>query len=132
VVPGGPNFELSYASSAVLPYLLSLSGEGMSDDILELKKIVNQRIATHESRLMTPLLDYLKSRKSEGVRILGIEEGDSSRRAPTISFVVDGKSSKQIAESLDAKDVLSITPHVDFRLVFDGECFMQTDFVKVL
>src|ERR1700738_5073595 len=76
LVPGGPNFELSYATTAVLPYLLSLSGAGISGDITQLKQLANRRIADHESRLMTPLLDFLKERKEQGVRILGIEDGD--------------------------------------------------------
>jgi selenocysteine lyase/cysteine desulfurase len=107
LVPGGPNFELSYASKAVLEYMLGLSGlEGpITAEISEMKELANKRIASHEERLMTPLLDFLKSRSSAGVRILGIEDGDSSRRAPTISFVVEGKSSKMIAESFDAKKV---------------------------
>jgi selenocysteine lyase/cysteine desulfurase len=73
-----------------------------------MKDLVNERIASHEVLLMTPLLKFLQSRKSEGLRILGIEEGDSSLRAPTISFVVDGKSSKMIAESFDVKKVVSL------------------------
>jgi len=104
LVPGGPNFELSYATTAVLPYLLGLSGGSDYGDIAQVKRLVNRRIADHESMLMIPLLDFLRSRKDQGVRIFGIEEGDSSRRAPTVSFVVKGKSSRQIAESFDAKN----------------------------
>jgi len=105
LVPGGPNFELSYASTAVLPYLLSLSGVDESLPIPERRKLANERIAAHEAKLMTPLLEYLKSKKDHGVRILGLEEGDSSKRAPTISFVVDGKSPKRIVQAFDDKPV---------------------------
>lgn len=125
LVPGGPNFELSYATTAVLPYLLGLSGGNDYGDIAQVKRLVNRRIADHESMLMTPLLDFLRSRKDQGVRIFGIEEGDSSRRAPTVSFVVKGKSSRQIAESFDAKNVIT-GEKIDIRLEFDGECSMPT------
>ena len=105
LVPGGPNFELSWATTAVLPYLLILAKGSSSDTIEKLKIATNVRVAAHESLLMTPLLEFLKARKDKGVRILGIEEGDGSKRASTISFVVQGKTPKDIAESFDAKNV---------------------------
>jgi selenocysteine lyase/cysteine desulfurase len=106
LVPGGPNFELSYGSTAVLPYLLGLSGKKESGDFVTLKRLANARIGEHEEKLMGPLLEFLRSKKDKGVRILGLEEGDSAKRAPTISFVIEGKSSKQVAESFDEQDVL--------------------------
>jgi selenocysteine lyase/cysteine desulfurase len=105
LVPGGPNFELSYGSTAVLPYLLSLSGKNNSGDIVQLKRLANARIGEWEEKLMGALLEFLRSKKNKGVRILGLEEADSSKRAPTISFVIDGKSSKQVVESFDEQDV---------------------------
>lgn len=77
----------------------------MSGDLLGLKQLANERIAAHEEKLMGPVLEFLRSKKSKGVRILGLEEADSTTRAPTISFVIDGKSSKQVAESLDTQGV---------------------------
>jgi selenocysteine lyase/cysteine desulfurase len=111
LVPGGPNFELSYGSTAVLPYLLGLSGKNESGDFVTLKKLANARIAKHEERLMGPLLEFLRSKKDKGVKILGLQEGDSAKRAPTISFVIEGKSSKQVVESFDEQDVLFFDRH---------------------
>jgi selenocysteine lyase/cysteine desulfurase len=85
--------------------MLSLSGRNDSGDFVALKKLANARIGDHEEKLMGPLLEFLRSKKDKGVRILGLEEGDSSKRAPTISFVIKGKSSKQVAESFDEQDV---------------------------
>lgn len=107
LVPGGPNFELSYATTAVFPYLKSLSGlkGAQLEDIQVVKRTTNQRIAAHEARLMAPLLEFLRSRKSKGVKIMGLEDADSARRAPTVSLVVNGKSCKDIAESFDEQQV---------------------------
>lgn len=54
----------------------------------------NDAIAAHEAKLQTILLDFLTSRK--GITVLGSTSTDSSVRVPTISFVVEGQSSKQI------------------------------------
>jgi hypothetical protein len=42
-----------------------------------------------------------------------------------VSFVVKGKTSREIAESFDAKNVIT-GEKIDFRLEFDGECSMRT------
>ena len=49
-------------------------------------------IARHEAALAAPLLDFLRSRR--GVRVIGGPEADTPRRAPTISFVVNGRDSE--------------------------------------
>jgi selenocysteine lyase/cysteine desulfurase len=69
------------------------------------KKATNERIAAHEARLMAPLLEFLESQKTKGVKIMGLEVPDPAKRAPTVSFIVRGKSSRVIAESFDEKQV---------------------------
>lgn len=53
-------------------------------------------LQTTTNYLMTPLLVLLKSER----------EVDCSRWAPNISFVVIGKTSKEIAESFDVKSFI--------------------------
>ena len=62
-------------------------------------------IKNHEHRLQSLLLEFLTSLKdSEGnerVRILGERDPDPEERVPTVSFVVKGKSSKDVVEGVD-------------------------------
>ncbi|KAH8088987.1 PLP-dependent transferase [Cristinia sonorae] len=94
--PGGTGYELVYSTTAVPEYLKSLSSAGTLEAGFEL-------IAQHEQTLIRPLLTYLKSKESRGVRIVGEESADPSR-VPTVSFVVVGpqkKSSKEIVRTFD-------------------------------
>jgi hypothetical protein len=85
LLPGGAGYELTYASSGVLPYLQSLSPTSDIDDAFA-------RIANHEQELVKPLLGYLTSAeaRAKGVRVVGNETSGESR-VPTISFVVVGQ-----------------------------------------
>ena len=62
------------------------------------------KIAAHEEKLSTILLDYLKSNPK--VTIRGESSPDRNLRVPTISFTVEGRSSKGIIEEADAKSNL--------------------------
>ena len=61
------------------------------------------RITLHENAIAERLLAYLRSRSD--CRILGFENGSDERRVPTISFVVDGQDSGQIAKKMDAYNI---------------------------
>ncbi|KAF8755310.1 Aminotransferase class-V [Rhizoctonia solani] len=84
--PGGPGYERSYAATAVLEYLYSLSPSG--DDLSSAFDSIGQ----HEADIMRPLIEFLVSPEAynRGVRIVGPESADPQVRAPTISFVVVG------------------------------------------
>jgi hypothetical protein len=129
--PGGPGYELTYASAAVLPYLISLSSPSASglidsEELLRAKSKAELRTAlehtsalfeAHERTLMEPLLSFLKSEKmyARGVRIVGLETCDG--RAPTVSFVVvdtpggrKGVKSREIVEKVDEIRTVSSVP----------------------
>ena len=96
--PGGPGYELVYSCTAVPIYLRTLSP---SHDLKESFAL----IAEHEQTLVKPLLTYLKSKFSRGVRIVG-QEGTNLTRVPTISFVVVGDraiASKDVVKYFDQK-----------------------------
>lgn len=82
--PGGPGYEIPYATTAVLPYLLSLTPSNDLDATFD-------AIAEHEQTLLDRLLGYLTDAKQveRGIRIVG-DEKVSMTRVPTISFVVAG------------------------------------------
>ena len=56
-------------------------------------------MASQEELLAERLLSYLNQRKD--VRIIGHDIADRTLRVPTISFVVDGRDSAEIATSVD-------------------------------
>ncbi|USP77678.1 hypothetical protein yc1106_04952 [Curvularia clavata] len=60
-------------------------------------------ISEHEGKLQAILLDFLNSRPD--VTVLGSTSADSKVRVPTISFTVQGKSSKQIVADAEAQSM---------------------------
>ncbi|KAF8515047.1 PLP-dependent transferase [Hysterangium stoloniferum] len=125
--PGGAGYELTYSSSAVLPYLYRLSRSSGdlidSEDLLrktpraELRSALEHTSAlvqVHEDELVKTLLDYLTSSRmyERGVRVAGPES--PTLRAPTISFLVidtegkKGLKSRDIVEYVDTKGTIGI------------------------
>jgi len=102
--PGNASYELAYASIGIVDYLAELAeqvdGAGSTRD-----KIVRafDRITLHENAIAERLLAYLRSRSD--CRILGFENGSDERRVATISFVVDGQDSGQIAKKMDEYNI---------------------------
>ncbi|KAI0061928.1 PLP-dependent transferase [Artomyces pyxidatus] len=101
--PGGPGYETVYGTTGVLEYLRALTPSGDLDDAFA-------AIAEHEQALVEPLLAYLLSQESRGVRIVGDERGGLSR-APTVSFVIVGErpiKSKEVVRAFDQKGGVGI------------------------
>ena len=87
-----------YGLTAVSEYLRKLSPSRSLTETFE-------QIARHEQTLITPLLNFLKSKEARGVRIVG-EERPGADRVPTISFVVVGErpvKSRDIVNVFDQK-----------------------------
>ena len=104
--PGNVVHELTAALPAVLEHLLDLDARHFPGAAVpepaRLERVYDT-IAAHEAALAAPLLDFLRSRR--GVRILGLAEADPARRAPTVSFVVDGRDSSEIPTRLDGEGI---------------------------
>ena len=103
-MPGGYGYESVYATTGVIPYLLSLTPQ---NDL----KASFEAIADHEQALLQPLLGFLTdpTQKERGVRIVGSEQSGLSR-VPTVSFVVVGQralKSRDIVEVFDKKGGVS-------------------------
>ena len=73
-------------------------GEGAS-----LRAAAFTAFAEHEASLAERLLAFLRDRR--GVRILGVAEGDASRRVATVSFAVAGRNASEISAALDAHSI---------------------------
>ncbi|KAJ6492773.1 pyridoxal phosphate-dependent transferase [Mycena vitilis] len=103
--PGGPGYETVYGTTAVLPYLLSLTP---ADDLAA----TFDAIAAHEAKLVTALLGYLTAPEqvARGLRVVGVEEPSASR-LPTVSFVVVGDRpmrSKDVVKVFDERGGIGI------------------------
>ncbi|ESZ98562.1 hypothetical protein SBOR_1012 [Sclerotinia borealis F-4128] len=81
----GSNYELTSSIPHVTSYLASQSWDS---------------IRLHEEILQKTLLQYLLPRPD--IQILGQESWDTSKRVSTISFVVEGKGSREVVEQVDA------------------------------
>lgn len=102
--PGGPGYELVYGCTAVPEYLRSLAPSASLDEGFA-------AITYQEQLLVEPLLKYLKSKESRGVKIVGDEQTGLSR-VPTISFVVTGERpirSQDVVKVFDSKGNVSTT-----------------------
>ncbi len=98
--PGNANYELSYASGAIVDYLVTL-GEQAGAAGSRRDKIVAafEDITEQETIIGERLLSYL--RKRNDCTILGIRDGSDTRRVPTIAFTIDGKDPEQICLDMD-------------------------------
>jgi cysteine desulfurase family protein (TIGR01976 family) len=112
--PGSVNYELSYGMLGLWDYLNKLAethgfdgGGGASDrgyadassDRGAQLDFVFDLVARYEETLAARLLDYLASKP--GVRLIGPPAADRALRAPTMSFVVEGRKSDSITLEVD-------------------------------
>jgi cysteine desulfurase family protein (TIGR01976 family) len=100
--PGNPNYELSYACIGIADYLDELGRrEGAGIDATRRAAIETAwaSIAAHEAVLSERLLGYLAQHPR--VRVIGPDTADPAVRVPTISFVVDGRDSREIVAHTD-------------------------------
>lgn len=102
--PGNANFELTASLTGLWDYIefvgasLGLEAAGPADR--KLLERVFAEFGQREAELAERLLGFLRDR--DGVRILGPEGPDPDERVSTISFVVEGRQSREIVRAADA------------------------------
>ena len=99
--PGGPNHEELVSLIGIFEYFDNLYNHHFKNkDINILNKInkINNLISTHEEVIANPLLDYIDNRKD--LILIGKSKIKNKNRAPTISFVSNKKSSREISNQL--------------------------------
>ncbi len=118
--PGGPNHELCAAMAGVADYFEALDGHHFGESNLALgqrTKRVFELFAAHEQRLGERFLDFLTAKP--GIRLIG-RPGTAAERAPTFSFVVEGRRSADIPPLLeDARVAIRNGNFYAFRLIED-------------
>lgn len=118
LLPGGANHELTAGLVGIADYFDLLDRhhfQARENSFHGRVARVYRLIAAHEAALAERVLSYLRAKK--GVRIVGrasMSEGETEAtgRAPTISFIVAGRRSQDIAEALN-KERIAIG-HGDF------------------
>ncbi|KAJ2912073.1 hypothetical protein MD484_g8343, partial [Candolleomyces efflorescens] len=98
--PGGPGYELVYATTGVLQYLQSLTPDHSLASAYD-------AMALHEQTLLRPLIAFLTepAQWDRGVRVVG-DDTVHLGRVPTVSFVVVGQRamrSKDIVKEFDRR-----------------------------
>ena len=104
--PGGPNHELTAGLAGVADYFDALYHhhfEESDESFHRRAKKVYGLFAQHEETLATRLVNYLASQPR--VRVLGRPTAKASLRAPTFSFVIEGRRSADFPPLVEANKV---------------------------
>jgi cysteine desulfurase family protein (TIGR01976 family) len=106
--PGGLTYESVAAAAGIADYVEAVyehhfdepanSAQARAARVFEL-------FAAQEQAIAQRFVDYLLSKPQ--VRLIGAQTGDRRRRMPTFSFLVEGRSSKAVAEAV-ARDEIAI------------------------
>ena len=105
LLPGGVNHEFTAALAGVADYFDALYAHHFTapaNSFGARARAVYGLIAAHENAIVEPLLAFLRDRP--GVRLIGKPSAADGRRAPTVSFAVEGRSSEEIATALEQRN----------------------------
>ena len=97
--PGGPNHEELACLSGLTDYYEDIYNHHFPDQkksLHEKGKAIFKLVYSHEEKLMEKLLSFLKSKNN--VKLIGKSTHLRSERMPTVSFIVNNKSSLSIAQ----------------------------------
>jgi cysteine desulfurase family protein (TIGR01976 family) len=98
--PAGPQHEIIASLSGISDYISAVATEHLNEAPNELfarTKAVYELFTRHETDLAKVFVDWITNK--DGVRLIGREAAAPGERAPTFSFVAEGKSSREIAEA---------------------------------
>ena len=116
---GGPNHDLLAGLPGIIEYFDAVHAHhfpGSNADLRERLGDVFALFAAQEARLARPFGDFLTSKPN--VRIIGRPTGDRTLRAPTFSFVVEGRDSLEIqSKMLDSKLAIGAGDFYAARLI---------------
>ena len=104
--PGGPNHEELCCLIGIYEYFENLYKHHFNEiDISNINKIkkINNLISNHEEKIANELLDFIETKKE--IKLIGKKRVLDKNRAPTISFTVNGLTSKNVSDSLIKKGI---------------------------
>ena len=106
LMPGNVSHELAAAVPGITDYLEALDAHHGAEDGAPGDDPLDRafaRVAAHEAALAQRLLPWL--REHPRVRLVGEPTADPSRRVPTVTFLVEGRRSMEVAEAAAADGV---------------------------
>lgn len=101
--PGNPNYELSYGTAGIVDYFVALGERHGAPTDGERRGALARAfdlVADHEAALAARLLAFLATKRR--VRVVGPPSPAHQVRVPTISFVVEGRRSRDVVAHTDA------------------------------
>jgi len=104
--PGGPNHEELASLIGISDYFENLYKHHFNNGEKSIRKKIsklNKLITDHEEKIANPLLDYISSRND--FRLIGKKKINNKDRAPTISFTVKNKLSRDISIILNKNSI---------------------------
>ncbi len=104
--PGGPNHELTAALTGIIDYFELLHRHHFGASNLTPHERLGQLfalVAEHEEHLAEPFVAFLQAHPK--IRLIGRLTADQQLRAPTFSFLVDGRPSADIAEAVAERGI---------------------------
>ncbi|MDA0968425.1 MAG: aminotransferase class V-fold PLP-dependent enzyme [Proteobacteria bacterium] len=99
--PGGSNHEELASLKGIYEYMISLYFHHFDNNKLTIREKIekiNDLISKHEEKVANPILEYIHNRSD--LKLIGKKQIHNKNRAPTISFISNKKSSKEISEIL--------------------------------
>jgi len=99
--PGGSNHEELACLIGISEYFDNLYIHHFNkENISKLEKIkkINNLITEHEEKIANKLLDFFETKKE--INLIGQKKISNKNRAPTISFTIEGMTSKKVSELL--------------------------------
>ena len=98
--PGNANYELSYASGAIVDYLAGLGAHTCKNGTRrEQLEAAFQQIEEQEIELSERLLSYL--RKRNDCYVIGNPSGKDPTRVATVSFTIKNQDPQQVCKKMD-------------------------------
>lgn len=104
--PAGPQHEIIASLSGISDYINAVADKHLDDlpnDLFSRTRAVYELFAKHEGDLAKIFIDWAKSK--DNVRLIGRMSDGINDRAPTFSFVAEGKTSQEIALGAAADQV---------------------------
>jgi len=99
--PGGANHEELCSLIGIYEYFNEFYNHHFTNKDQTLRKKINKinkMISKHEEKISNPLLNYLNGRKD--LKLIGQKKIENKNRAPTISFISNSISSKDLSNHL--------------------------------
>jgi len=99
--PGGPNHEELVSLIGVYEYFENLYNKHFDNKKLNIReriRKINQIISEHEEKIANPFLEFISNCKN--FKLIGKREIKNKNRAPTISFISNNMSSKNLSKIL--------------------------------